>query len=119
MKLLPAIAELDLAAFGSALEDMQSRLGDYFAPAQGGHRFISADVAAALDLLRHAGAVGIGQSSWGPTGYAFASSSEAANQILDEARRHSECRGVDIRICRALNGGADIAAHAPADAPES
>jgi predicted sugar kinase len=76
-------------------------------------------VAAALDLLKRAGAVGIGQSSWGPTGYAFASSSEAANQILDEARRHSECRGVDIRICKGLNGGADIVAHAPADAPES
>ena len=119
MKLLPAIAEHDLAAFGSALEDMQSRLGDYFAPAQGGRRFVSADVAAALYLLKRAGAVGIGQSSWGPTGYAFASSSEAANQILDEARRHSECRGVDIRICKGLNGGADIAAHAPADAPES
>ena len=119
MKLLPAIAELDLAGFGAALEEMQGRLGDYFAPAQGGHRFVSADVAAALELLRRAGAVGIGQSSWGPTGYAFADSPEAANQILDEARRHSECRGVDIRICRGLNGGADITADVPANVPES
>jgi beta-ribofuranosylaminobenzene 5'-phosphate synthase len=119
MKLLPAIAELDLAAFGSALEEMQSRLGDYFAPAQGGHRFVSADVAAALGLLQRAGAVGIGQSSWGPTGYAFAPSPETANQILDEARRHPGSRGVDIHICRGLNSGADITVHAPADAPES
>jgi Predicted archaeal sugar kinases len=50
MKLLPAVAELDLAAFGSALEELQSRLGEYFAPAQGGHRFVSADVAAATRI---------------------------------------------------------------------
>lgn len=119
MKLLPAVAEIDLAAFGSALEEMQNRLGDYFASAQGGHRFVSPDVAATLDSLKSAGAVGIGQSSWGPTGYAFVSSLEAANQILGEARRYSESRGVDIHICRALNSGADITVHAPADAPES
>jgi beta-ribofuranosylaminobenzene 5'-phosphate synthase len=101
------------------LEEMQNRLGDYFASAQGGHRFVSPGVAATLDLLKSAGAVGIGQSSWGPTGYAFASSLEAANQILGEARRHSASRGVDIHICRALNSGADITVHAPADAPES
>jgi beta-ribofuranosylaminobenzene 5'-phosphate synthase len=119
MKLLPAVAEVDLSAFGSALEDIQHRLGDYFAPAQGGYRFASADVAAALVSLKRAGAVGVGQSSWGPTGYAFAPSAEAANQILDEARGHPGSGGVDIHICRALNSGADITAHAPADAPES
>jgi beta-ribofuranosylaminobenzene 5'-phosphate synthase len=118
MKLLPAVAEADLPAFGSALEDMQKRLGDYFAPAQGGHRFASAGVAAALDLLKQAGAVGIGQSSWGPTGYAFVASAEAADQIVEAARRDPDSAGVDIHICRALNSGADVTAYAPADAAE-
>jgi beta-RFAP synthase len=119
MKLLPAVAEADLLAFGSALEDMQDRLGDYFAPTQGGHRFVSADVAAVLDRLKRAGAVGIGQSSWGPTGYAFAPSAEAANQLREAAGQQPPGTGVDIQICRGLNGGADITARAPADAPES
>jgi beta-RFAP synthase len=119
MKLLPAVAECDLPAFGAAIKEMQSRLGDYFAPAQGGRRFISPDVADALDLFESEGAVGIGQSSWGPTGYAFTSSPEAANDILEQARRHPRCQGVDIRVCKALNSGAEITARAPADAPES
>lgn len=119
MRILPAVAERDLPAFGSAVAELQARTGDHFAPAQGGHRFTSPDVAAALDLLAGDGAVGIGQSSWGPTGYAFVPSPEAANQMLEHARRHPTCRGVDILVCRGLNGGAEIAAHAPVDAPET
>ena len=61
MQLLPAVAEADLPAFGAALEEIQERLGDYFAPAQGGNRYSSPRVAAALDLIRRAGGVGIGQ----------------------------------------------------------
>jgi len=119
MKLLPAVAEADLPAFGSAVAGMQERLGDYFASAQGGRRFVSSHVAAALDLLQLAGAVGIGQSSWGPTGYAFAPTAEAAGQMLEAARSRLAGDSVDILICKGLNGGADIIAHAPADAPPS
>ena len=71
MKALPALANCDIAAFGSAIKELQARLGDYFAPIQGGSRFSSPDVAAVLDLLESEGALGIGQSSWGPTGFAF------------------------------------------------
>jgi beta-RFAP synthase len=118
MKLLPAVAEADLAAFGSALTAMQERLGAYFAPAQGGDRFVSQDVADALRQLARAGAVGIGQSSWGPTGYAFAPSADAASHILQTVRRHGGNDGVDIRICKALNCGAEIASYVPAKAPD-
>ena len=72
MKALPALVEDDLANFGAAIKELQIRLGDYFAPVQGGTRFMSPDVAAVLDALDSAGARGIGQSSWGPTGFAFA-----------------------------------------------
>ncbi len=112
MQVLPAVAECDLPTFGAAIKEMQARIGDYFAPAQGGRRFASDDVAAALDLLDREGAFGIGQSSWGPTGYAFAPSAQAANALLESARRHPDCRGVDIRICKALNSGAQISVHA-------
>jgi len=37
MKLLPAIAERNLSAFGEALEEIQAHIGEYFAPIQGGH----------------------------------------------------------------------------------
>lgn len=116
MRILPALVELDLPAFGAGIEEMQTRIGDYFAPAQGGRRVASDDVAAALDRLKRAGAVGIGQSSWGPTGFAFAPTLEAAKEFAARARPHSA--GVDIRICKGLNSGAEITAGAMADAPE-
>jgi beta-ribofuranosylaminobenzene 5'-phosphate synthase len=116
MQMLPAVAEQDLPAFGAAVTEMQARTGDYFAPAQGGQRFASAAVAATIERLAGEGAVGIGQSSWGPTGYAFAPSVAAAQAIVERVRRHAAGAGVDIRICKGLNGGAHInAAH---DAPQ-
>jgi beta-RFAP synthase len=118
MQLLPAVAEADLAGFGAALENIQGRLGDYFAPAQGGNRFASPRVAATLDLIRHAGGVGIGQSSWGPTGYAFAESTEAAQHIVHAVSRQAQIEAVDIRVCKGLNTGAEITEQALAEVPE-
>ena len=118
MQALPAVAEHDLASFGAALKELQARLGDYFAPAQGGSRFTSRDVAAVLDELDGAGAFGIGQSSWGPTGFAFAPSPEEALRLAAIARQHPSARGLDIRLCKGLNRGAEIVAHAPAHESE-
>ena len=112
MQALPALAEHDLAGFGAAIKELQMRLGDYFAPAQGGSRFTSREVAAVLEALDRAGAFGIGQSSWGPTGFAFAPSPEEADRLAGIARQHPSGRGLDIRVCTGLNYGAEIVAHA-------
>jgi beta-RFAP synthase len=107
MRALPAVAEQDLASFGSAITELQARLGDYFAPTQGGERFSSPDVAAMLRHLEAQGACGIGQSSWGPTGFAFAASEAQANQLVALARQHPVARALDIRVCAGLNRGAE------------
>jgi beta-ribofuranosylaminobenzene 5'-phosphate synthase len=118
MQALPALVECDIAAFGSAIKDIQGCMGDYFAPLQGGSRFCSPDVAGALDLLEREGAIGIGQSSWGPTGFAFAPSAEAAKRLLSYARRDKRCRDLDLHSYSGLNRGADIIARVAADKPE-
>jgi beta-RFAP synthase len=118
MKALPALAECDIAGFGSAIKEMQELLGDYFAAIQGGSRFSSPDVAAALATLEDEGAYGIGQSSWGPTGFAFAPSAEEANRLVESIYRHPRCRDLDIRTVAGLNRGAHIVSHAEADEPE-
>lgn len=110
MKALPGLAERDLASFGSAIAEIQMRLGDYFASMQGGTRFTSPDVATTLDVLDSEGACGIGQSSWGPTGFAFAASQAEAERLALLAGGHAGGRGLDIRICAGLNRGAEIAA---------
>ncbi len=111
MQVLPALAERDLASFGAAVMELQSGLGEYFAPVQGGTRFISPDVAAVLAQMDRDGAVGIGQSSWGPTGFAFANAAQA-EALAAVARRHPAGQALDIRVCRALNRGASIAVEA-------
>lgn len=118
MKALPALAECDIAGFGSAINEMQVLLGDYFAAIQGGSRFSSPDVAAALAALEDEGAYGIGQSSWGPTGFAFAPSAEEANRLVESIYRQPRCRDLDIRTVAGLNRGAHIVSHVEADEPE-
>jgi beta-ribofuranosylaminobenzene 5'-phosphate synthase len=107
MQALPALLERDLAAFGAAIAELQANLGDYFAPAQDG-RFTSKRVAAALDVLHREGAVGIGQSSWGPTGFAFAPTAKSATRLIATLRRDIRFQSLDIRLCRGLNRGAHI-----------
>jgi beta-ribofuranosylaminobenzene 5'-phosphate synthase len=114
MKALPALADHDLANFGAAIKELQIRLGDYFAPVQGGARFMSRDVAAVLHALDGAGAYGVGQSSWGPTAFAFAATADEADRLATIARRHPNGGGLDIRVCQGLNRGAEIVAHAHA-----
>ncbi len=101
MAALPAAAEDDLPAFGAAISEMQAILGDYFAPAQGG-RFTSRAVAAALARLAEAGAVGIGQSSWGPSGFAFTRGEADAARLAARAA----APGLTVLICRARNHAA-------------
>jgi beta-ribofuranosylaminobenzene 5'-phosphate synthase len=110
MKALPGLAEHDIVSFGAAIKELQARLGDYFARAQGGSAFMSPAVAGVLAGLDAAGAQGIGQSSWGPTGFAFAPSLEEAERLAKLAREHPVAGGLDIRICSGLNRGAAIVA---------
>jgi beta-RFAP synthase len=111
MKALPAIADHDIVNFGSAIKELQARLGDYFAAAQGGTRFTSPDVAAVLAALDREGAFGIGQSSWGPTGFAFVAAPEEADRLARIAQQHPSGQGLDIRVCAGFNRAAEIAVH--------
>ena len=107
MQALPALAEADLPRFGRTITQIQERLGDYFAPAQGG-RFTSSRVTHALAALRRLGASGVGQSSWGPTGFAFAGDEAEAHRLRDGLLADGAAEGLDIQVRRPLNHGARI-----------
>ena len=88
--LLPAAIERDLAGFGGALEELQRRVGQGFAPAQGG-AFARPELEAIAGVLRSEGLQGVGQSSWGPTLYGFTDTPEPdrtalLGRVLDRAR---------------------------------
>jgi beta-ribofuranosylaminobenzene 5'-phosphate synthase len=107
MQALPALAEHDFAGFGAAVTAIQTHVGDYFAPAQGG-RFTSPAVGTALRQLAAAGATGIGQSSWGPTGFAFAASAADAHRLATVLKDSLTTKRLDLLICRVLNQGASV-----------
>lgn len=106
MQALPALAEGDVRGFGAAVTALQQAVGDHFAPAQGG-RFASPAVAAALAWLESRGAAGIGQSSWGPTGFALLGDAAAAERLAAEAGRTFGA-GLSFTVARGRNRGADI-----------
>ncbi|WP_020474809.1 beta-ribofuranosylaminobenzene 5'-phosphate synthase family protein [Zavarzinella formosa] len=82
MNMLPALASGNLEAFGDALHEFNARVGDIFAPAQGG-RYGSPAIAECVKNLRSAGLRGVGQSSWGPTVFAVVPRAEAAMRLKE------------------------------------
>ncbi|TIR31589.1 MAG: GHMP kinase [Mesorhizobium sp.] len=106
MGIMPALIEHDLPAFGAAVAAIQMLIGTHFAPAQGGV-FTSKRVERVAHGLNEAGAVGIGQSSWGPTGFAFAPSQEAAVSFVSAVQQTVE-DSIEIKIVKGRNSGAKI-----------
>lgn len=105
MQGLPALAEGDIRGFGAVITDLQNTVGDHFAPAQGG-RFTSSEVAKAMQWLESQGAVGIGQTSWGPTGFCLIDNPQQAQSLADLAQLRFE--QVEFSVVSARNRGAEI-----------
>lgn len=109
LEILPAVIERDLQTFGAALSELQAKVGRCFAPAQGGI-YTSALAATIVGEIKQAGFAGVGQSSWGPTLYAFARQSEQYELIAPVERlRHRF--GLDqssVFWTRAANQGATL-----------
>ncbi len=108
MGVMPALMQRDFAAFGAAVSGIQWLVGAHFAPAQGG-AFTSRAVKTVIDAMAKTGAAGIGQSSWGPTGFAFAPSQDTAEAMVAAARAQAG-DGIEVRVVRGRNTGAKIVA---------
>jgi beta-RFAP synthase len=104
---LPALAAGDFTTFCRHVGDLQACMGAYFAPAQGGV-YASPRVAEALAWLRSEGIVGLGQSSWGPTGFAFVASRAEGEALLDRLRARFEYPGLSFALARGRNTGAEV-----------
>ena len=110
MKLVPGMKEADIAAFGSALTEIQDIVGGHFASKQGGSKWTSDAVGRLASRMRDAGATGVGQSSWGPTGFAFVDGAKAADRLYHSLIEDAKADRLDIVIARGRNTGATIEA---------
>ncbi len=105
MMALPALAEADLDRFAMAVAALQQAVGDHFTPMQGG-RFASPLVAEVLAWLETRGLRGVGQSSWGPTGFAIVGSAGEAEALLTQAlSRWPASSGLAFAVTSGRNRG--------------
>lgn len=107
MELLPSAATGDLEGFGRAAETVERETGDAFRPVQESGRYAYREVAEAVELLRELGAVGVGQSSWGPTVYGFTADQRGARRTVEAVRTRRP--GWSARAVPLDNRGARVA----------
>lgn len=108
MQGLPAVAENNLADFGAVISQLQKSVGEHFASAQGGV-FTSPEVAQAMHWLEQQGAVAIGQTSWGPTGFCAIDGAEQTEIITDQARQtFRQFENLSFIVASARNCGGEV-----------
>jgi beta-RFAP synthase len=108
LEILPAVIEGDLDAFGAALAEMQAKVGSCFAAAQGGI-YATSGAPQIIEELSRTGFVGAGQSSWGPTLYAFSSRPKhEINHAVERIRQRTGLGEDDVFWTKANNLGAAI-----------
>jgi len=106
MRVLPGMAQGDFDSFAAGVSAIQQSIGEYFAPVQGGV-YSSPAVAAALQAIGANQTAGLGQSSWGPTGFAFVQSAQRADEALAAARAATRAfPGIVCSVTRGRNHGA-------------
>lgn len=93
MAMLPALAEGDLATFGSSLSEVQEINGRWFSHAQGGP-FARGPSTELIHRMRELGVPGVGQSSWGPAVYGIVDGDAAARALADALRESLDAGAV-------------------------
>jgi beta-ribofuranosylaminobenzene 5'-phosphate synthase len=94
VRMLPALAEGDVEAFGAALSEVQEINGRWFSSAQGG-TFAPGASTELVQHMRDWGAAGVGQSSWGPAVYGIVDGDAAARTL---AHRVTQSLGGSGRV---------------------
>jgi beta-RFAP synthase len=113
MRVLPGAACADFAPFAAGVTRLQQQLGAHFAPAQGGEPYTSPAVGRLVrwigDAAGGASGAAIGQSSWGPTGFAILPSQPQAEALVDAARAAQMIPAhLTLQIVRGRNHGATL-----------
>lgn len=110
MRVLPGAATGDFALFAAGISATQQLVGAHFAPAQGDRLYASPAVARLCDWLADHHVAGVGQSSWGPTGFAILPSAAEAEAALAAARAAGVVdAGLRLQVVGLRNHGATIA----------
>ncbi|HEY9025901.1 MAG TPA: beta-ribofuranosylaminobenzene 5'-phosphate synthase family protein [Burkholderiaceae bacterium] len=110
MRVLPGAANGEFELFALGVSRVQQLLGEYFAPVQNGRAYTSAAVGRLMDwIAASAHRAAIGQSSWGPTGFAIVESLAHAETLAAAARAAGLIdEGLTLCITTPRNHGAEV-----------
>ena len=81
MHILPSLLESNIQDFAEGINELQDQVGGHFAPAQGG-QFTHPEITGLLKQAKERGFKGVGQSSWGPTGFVLTDSETQAYALI-------------------------------------
>lgn len=118
MQVLPALADAHLPTVSRGINEIQKIVGDYFAPAQGG-RFTSPAVGEVLAWCEARGISGVGQSSWGPTGFILVGNEARARLLVQAAKNYFADDAVHLQIVRGRNYGGIVERYQYAEVAQS
>ncbi|PPR38216.1 MAG: hypothetical protein CFH26_00213 [Alphaproteobacteria bacterium MarineAlpha6_Bin4] len=108
LEIYPSIIENNFDNFSKAITKLQNEMSKKFKSFQGG-KFSSISVGNVLKFLKKKNVKGYGQTSWGPSGFAFFPNIEKAKQMQKKLiKRFSSCKNLEFIICSVKNSGADI-----------
>jgi beta-RFAP synthase len=105
-QLVRAVQDEDFDAFAAAVFEYNRTAGEPFAVDQGGP-YAGPAVSGVIDELLSWGVQGVGQSSWGPTVFAFARDPDEAEHIARRARDWLPA-SADVTVTAANNTGARL-----------
>jgi len=109
MQMIPAILEEDIVSFGEAMTSVDFRFGEFWREIQGG-RFTHPLIEEGIEFLTDNGALGVGQSSWGPAFYGLSEGEAQARKTCMDLERYLNEEGRKGRafVARPDNRGAIV-----------
>ncbi len=106
-KIIPGVLQGNLKIYGEGVSEIQSIMGRIFSPYQKGEYF-SEETMKSVEILRKAGAFGVGQSSWGPLAYGFIKNTQTEDLIKKVTKElYKENLKADVIVTKARNRGAE------------
>tara|TARA_E500000178_G_scaffold51098_1_gene46660 strand:+ start:380 stop:1390 length:1011 start_codon:yes stop_codon:yes gene_type:complete len=107
MVILPSLIEKNFNDFSASIGKLQKIVGTHFSPIQGGV-YSNPDIANIMNYVEQNGFMGVGQSSWGPTGFILTDSDTAAHKLTKDIRQNFLCKDLKIEIIKGRNQGSCI-----------
>jgi len=107
MQIMPALASENFIDFSSGIGILQSTVGDHFSKIQGG-RFANANINMVLRYATQQGYIGVGQSSWGPTGFILTDSEISAHTLQKDINKKFPDADITYQVVAGRNNGHTI-----------